>query len=185
MNSIDLQPSLNQDSGTAVAVPEWHVLWTRSHAEQLVHDQLAARGFELFLPMIEMWARRKGIRRRVRVPMFAGYLFLYHAMDKESYLTVLDTKGLVRLLGERWDRLATVSDAEMETIRRVEVSGLPTFHSPYLREGQRVRITHGLLANIEGTFVRSKPNKGLFVIAIDLLQRSVAVEIDATMVEPI
>jgi transcriptional antiterminator NusG len=117
--------------------------------------------------------------------MFSGYLFLHHSMDEESYLSVLETRGLVRLLGERWDRLATISDMEIDAIRRVEGSGLPTFHSPYLRQGQRVRITHGLLANIEGTFVRSKPNKGLFVIAVDLLQRCVAVEIDATMVEPV
>src|SRR2546425_6451948 len=31
----------------------WHALWTRSHCEQLVHDQLAAKGFDLFLPKIE------------------------------------------------------------------------------------------------------------------------------------
>ena len=165
--------------------PKWHVLWTRSHSEQLVHDQLAAKGFQLFFPMIDVWTRRKGIRRRSRVPMFPGYLFLQHAMDEQSYFAVARTRGLVRLLGEGWDRLAAVSDREMETIRRVELSGLPASHYPFLREGQRVRITRGLLTNIEGIFVRGKPHKGLFVIAIDLLQRSVAVDVDAAMVEAV
>jgi hypothetical protein len=66
-------------------VDGWHVLWTRSNCESLVHDQLTAHGFQLFLPMIESWFRRGGVQRLGRVPLFRGYLFLRHAMDKESY----------------------------------------------------------------------------------------------------
>ncbi len=164
--------------------PHWHVLWTRSNSEQLVYDQLTARGFEAFLPMIGMWKRRSGIRRHLQVPMFPGYLFLHHAMDKQSFIKVSETRGLVRMLGESWDRLATISEEQMSMIRRVEMSELPAKHHPYLREGQRVRIAQGLLAGTEGIFLREKPNKGLFVISIDLLQRSVAVEIDESLVEP-
>ena len=40
----------------------WFVLWTRSHCEQLVHDQVAAHGFCAFLPTIRTWSRRKGAR---------------------------------------------------------------------------------------------------------------------------
>ena len=103
-------------------------------------------------------------------------------MDKTSYLAVRGARGLVRLLGEQWDRLAVVPDNEMEAIRRVAHADLPAMPHPYLREGQRVRITGGLLANVEGIFLRSKPTKGLLVISIHLLQRSVAVEIDCTLV---
>jgi transcription termination/antitermination protein NusG len=183
LEQIDIVDSAPPCALRPAHTPAWHVLWTRSRSEQLVQEQLAAKGFRLFLPMIDVWTRRNGIRQRSRVPMFPGYLFLHHMMDKQSYLAVIEARGLVRLLGEGWERLATLSDTEMEAIRRVEVSGLPMSHAPYLRAGQRVRITHGLLADIEGIFVRSKPNKGLFVIAIDLLQRSVAVEMDVTMVE--
>jgi transcription antitermination factor NusG len=117
--------------------------------------------------------------------MFPGYLFLHHALDTHSYTSVSEARGLVRLLGEGWDRLAVVPDREIQTIQRVEASRLPALPHPFLREGQRVRITQGLLANTEGIFVRSKPNKGLLVVSIDLLQRSVAVEIDSTVVEAI
>jgi transcription termination/antitermination protein NusG len=183
MASITPQTQQFNNSTDSIAPLRWHVLWTRSHSEEMVHDQLVTRGFELFLPLIDVWSRRKGLRQHSRVPMFPGYLFLRHAMDKQSYLAVCEARGLVRLLGERWDRLAAISDPEMETIRRVETSKLPVSPYPYLQEGQRVRITQGLLAGIEGIYVRSKPNKALFLISIDLLQRSVAVEIDAAMVE--
>jgi len=106
-------------------------------------------------------------------------------MDKQSYIAVSEARRLVRLLGEGWDRLAVVPDREIEAIQRLETSPFPVLPHPYLREGQRVRIAYGLLANIEGIFIRSKPNKGLLVVLIDLLQRSVAVEVDATMVEAV
>jgi transcription termination/antitermination protein NusG len=58
----------------------------------------------------------------------------------------------------------------------------PIFPSPYIKEGQRVRITHGPLAGTEGILVHSKATKGLLVLSVELLQRSVAIEIDCSMV---
>jgi transcriptional antiterminator NusG len=163
---------------------KWHVLWTRSHSEQLVHDQLAAKGFELFLPMMNVWTRRNGVRHPSCVPMFRGYLFLHHPMDEGSYIEVRKARGLVRVLGEAWDRLAVVPDGEIEPIQKVHSAQLPTLPHPYLCEGQRVRITSGLLAGVEGILVRKRANRGLLVLSIHLLQRSVAVEVDGTIVEP-
>src|SRR5437016_11792432 len=96
--------------------PPWRVLWTSSNCEQLVHDQLAARGFDMFLPTVEAWSRRGGVRRLSRIPMFGGYLFLRHVMDKASYLEAYKTRGLLRILGERSDRLDVVPDSDTRAI---------------------------------------------------------------------
>src|SRR5947207_8930660 len=135
--------------------PRWWVLWTHSNCEQLVSDQLATKGFDLFLPTVEAWSRRGGVRRLSRVPMFAGYLFLRHAMDKASYLEVYKARGLVRLLGERWDRLDAVPDAEIEAIRRVVHADRPILPYPYVLEGQRVRLPKGPLRDLEGILLRA------------------------------
>lgn len=165
--------------------PAWHVIWTHSHCEQLVYEQLAAKGFHLFLPKITVWSRRGGHRRLIHVPMFPGYLFLHHAMDRATCIEAGKARRLVRLLGERWDRPAVVPDEEVEAIQKVTDAHLPALPHPYLREGQRVRITHGPLTDVEGILLRSKPNKGLLVLSIELLQRSVAVEVDSTLVVPV
>jgi transcription antitermination factor NusG len=162
--------------------PKWHVLWTRSHCEELVYEQLAAKGFSPFLPKMNVWARRNGLRHAGRVPMFPGYLFLHHMMDKAAYVEVSKTRGLVRLLGDGWEHLACVPDEEIEAIRAVLRSSLPVRAHAYLQEGERVRITQGLLAGVEGLLVRSKPQKGLLVVSIELLRRAIAVEIDCTLV---
>ena len=160
----------------------WHVLWTHSNCEQRVHDQLISKGLEAFLPRVPAWSRRGGRRARTDVPMFPGYVFLRHQMDKASYIEVRRSSGLVSILGERWDRLEVVPDSEIESIQRTLSSKLPVFPYAYLKEGQRVRIARGPLTDVEGIFLRGNPKKGLLVISIEMLRRSVAVEVDCTMV---
>jgi transcription antitermination factor NusG len=165
--------------------PRWFALWTNSHCEQLVYESLTARGFRAFLPWMRDWSRRAGVRRLIQRPMFPGYLFVHEEMDKRNYIDIARTRGLVRILGERWDSLEPIDDGEIDSIRRFASADVPVMPHAYLREGQRVRITEGPLCGTEGFFRRRKPNRGLLVISIDLLQRSVSVEIDCDAVEAV
>jgi transcription antitermination factor NusG len=167
---------------TGGQVAQWFAVWTNSHCEQAVHDQLAAKGFEAFLPLIRTWSRRAGTQRLISLPMFPSYLFVRLAMDKHSYVEILKTRGLVRILGERWDRLETVADSDIDALQRVLHTELPIMPHPYLREGQRVRITRGPLAGVEGILLRGRPQRGVLVLSVDLLRQSVAVEVDCTAV---
>ena len=162
--------------------PNWYALWTNSNCEQLVHDQIQRKGFDVFFPKITSWSRRGNSRQLTASPMFPGYLFLNHAMDKASYIEILKSRGLVRILGERWDRLSPIPADEIAGVRRICDAGLPALPYPYLREGQRMRILKGPLADLEGIFLRGDPQKGLLILSVELLQRSVAVEIDCTYV---
>ena len=172
-------------SHPTVAEPQWFVLWTRSHCEQLVHEQLATKGLHPFLPTIEVWSRRAGLRRRIRIPMFPGYLFLYDVLDKHIDVEVRKARGLVGILGHGWDRRAVVPAHEVEAIRRVVETRVAARPHPYLKEGQRVRIIRGPLADVEGVLLRVKDSKGLLVLSVDMLQRSVAVEVDCTLAVPV
>jgi transcription termination/antitermination protein NusG len=172
-------------TNTAISKAQWIALWTHSHCEQRVYDQLIARQFHAFLPMIGVWSRRGNSRRVIPRPLFPGYLFLRHAIDKSSYIEILKTRGLARILGDRWDRVSVVGDAEIDAIQRVLGAGLPAIPYLYLHVGQRVRIIDGPLKDVEGILVHNNPKKGLLVLSIDLLQRSVAVEVDCTLVTPV
>ena len=105
-------------------------------------------------------------------------------LNKRSYIEIVKLRGVVRLLGEAWDRLAPIPDDEIATIRRVVDTDMPVFPYPYLRAGQQVRITDGPLKGVEGVLVQSKPRKGLLVVSVSLLQRSIAVEVEGTDVVP-
>jgi transcription antitermination factor NusG len=150
----------------------------------MVCDQLTAKGFHPFLPQMDVWSVRAGHRRLISAPMFPGYLFLNDALDKGRHIEVRKARGLARILGESWDRPAVVPNAEIEAVRQVAASRVPAFAHPYVREGRRVRIVSGPLADVEGILLKVRPEKGLLVVSVHLLQRSVAVEVDGTQVVP-
>jgi len=114
--------------------------------------------------------------------MFPGYLFLPPPRDKQEFIEVRKAHGLVALLGQGWDRPALVPSRDIEAIHRLSESSQAALPHPYLKEGTRARIDRGPLVGLEGILVRSDPGKGLMVLSVDLLQRSVAIEVDCTMV---
>jgi hypothetical protein len=167
-----------------LAVEEsWFALWTHSHCDAARARSTGGESVPPFLPLIRL-VRRGGAASGPQADV-SRYLFLRHTIDKASYIEIMKTNGVVRILGERWDRPAVVAGAEIDAVRQVLETGLPILPHSYLREGQRVRITEGPLAGVEGVLVRSQLQKGLLVLSVELLQRSVAVEVDCTFVVPL
>ena len=168
----------------AVPGTAWHAIWTRSHCEYAVDTQLQAARFETFLPEMSAWSRRSGQLRLIRVPMFPGYLFVRGPVVRHRYVDLLKARGVVRVLGDGWDRLAAVPDAEVEAIQRVVSADVPVLPHAHLSSGDRVTVAEGPLTGVEGIFVHDRPQKGRLVLSIDLLGRSVAVEMDVTAIVP-
>ena len=55
---------------------------------------------------------------------------------------------------------------------------------PYLKVGQRVVITSGVLSGMQGILVR-KQNKTRVVVSLDSISRGFVVEVDIASVKPI
>jgi transcription antitermination factor NusG len=136
------------------------------------------------MPEIATWSRRGGEAHLIQTPMFPGYLFVRAAIDKQRYVDLLRARGLVRVLGDGWDRLAPIPDAEIDAIQRVVDAGVPVLPHAHLTRGDRVTVVDGPLAGVEGIFVHHHPHKGRLVLSVDLLGRSVAVDIDCTAIVP-
>jgi transcription termination/antitermination protein NusG len=71
----------------------------------------------------------------------------------------------------------------VESLRRALSAGVKAAPHPYLTVGRRVRITAGPLMGREGNLLRWKGTVRV-VLSIDLIQRSVVLDIDAAEVEP-
>jgi transcription antitermination factor NusG len=169
---------------TSEASDAWYAVWTRSHCERLVLDQLSAKGFAGFLPEIGVWSKRQGQMHVVSSPMFPGYLFVRQKMDKYAYIEMLKVRGLVRILEDGWNRLTPVPDQEVAAIERLLQANVPVFRHGALHEGDHVRVTSGPLTGLEGVYVQDRPGTGRLVVSVGLLGRGVAVEIDGTSVKP-
>jgi transcription antitermination factor NusG len=161
--------------------PHWYAVYTSPRHEKRVREHLEHRRVECFLPLFRSLRRWKnGCKAQVELPLFPGYLFVN--IPRSERVRVLDVPGILSFVGPKGEP-ASLSDFEIETLR----SGL---HSqkfePYrgLAIGRKVRIQAGPLQGLEGTLVRNA--KGVrVVITVDIIQQSVAVELDADAVEPV
>jgi transcription termination/antitermination protein NusG len=55
----------------------------------------------------------------------------------------------------------------------------------YLKAGDWVRVVKGPFAGCMGILQRQNPKKGRLVVSVDLIQRSVSVEMNVEDIEPI
>lgn len=157
---------------------EWYAVWTRNQCEQKVEDQLGRKSFQVFLPRVRVPSRRRDRHRILVQPLFPGYLFLRFAPSRESYIRVASTDGVVRVLGDGWDRLSPVGEEQVDAVRRVvSVGGAGPV--PWVTTGEPVRIVAGPLAGLTGRVGAWRRRHATFVVNVDLLQRSVGVEVDA------
>jgi len=154
---------------------QWFAVYTRSHHEKSVAQQLQGRGIEHFLPLYTSARRWKDRVKMLQMPLFAGYLFV--RVFPSQFLCVLQTHGVSRLVGSPLP--LPLEEKEIEQLRTWLSLSLAVEPNPYLRIGQLVRVRRGPLTDVEGILVRKKNGLRL-VVSVDLIQRSVALEIDAS-----
>lgn len=160
---------------------KWYAAYTCANHEKRVRDHLDQRSVESFLPVYETVRRWKDRRMRLQLPLFQGYVFVHLAL--RDRLRVLQTPSVVRLVGFG-DRPAALPDLEIEALRTGLKREMRMEPFPFLKVGHRVRVRSGPLQGLEGMLVRKK-NASQFVISLNLIMRSVAVEIDLVDLEPI
>ncbi|HET9177840.1 MAG TPA: UpxY family transcription antiterminator [Terriglobia bacterium] len=157
----------------------WYAVYTRSRHEKSVAEQLHGKGVETFLPLYQTVRRWKNGEHRVELPLFPGYAFARFSLADR--LPVLKVPGVVRLVGFNGVP-AALEDREVEDLRQALAAGVAAWPHPYLTEGSRVRITAGPLAGRQGILVRRQGTVRV-VLSIDLIQRSVLVDVAADSLE--
>ena len=151
----------------------WFAVQVVPQHEHRVSTYLRDKGHEEFLPTVRtrrQWSDRSRLRER---PLFPGYVFC--RVQRSSFGSVLSTPGVYRIVSFG-GHAYPISDEEMLSLRRVADSGRDISSVPYFSLGQKVCVAHGPLSGLDGIVVRIK-NRHRLVISIDLLMRSVAVDI--------
>jgi transcription antitermination factor NusG len=144
-----------------------------------VARQLEERRIETFLPLYRSWHRWKDRRKLVELALFPSYVFV--RIESTDKLRVLQVSGVVSLVSFN-GQIATLPEQEIEALRRGLENDVHAEPCPYLRIGRRVRVVRGPMAGAEGILTRKK-DKCRMVMSVDVLQRSVAVEIDGSDLE--
>jgi transcription termination/antitermination protein NusG len=158
----------------------WYAIWTRSRHEQVVRDQIAAKGFTVFLPTVGRWRRWKDRKKKVDWPLFPGYCFA--SFDAADRLQILKCSGVVSIVSFNGE-IAPIPEHEIEGIRRLVETDLQYDPCPLIKEGMMVEVVHGPLRGVIGRLVR-KGSHARLILAVDLIGQAVSVEVDAADVKP-
>jgi transcription antitermination factor NusG len=158
----------------AASLARGFAAYTCANHEKRVADQFAGRGVEHFLPLYESVRRWKDRKIRLQLPLFPGYLFVH--VEGQERLRVLQVSGVVRLVGFNGSP-APMPQEDIERIRQFLDQGCRAEPHRYLQTGRRVRVVRGPLSAMEGIIVRRK-NRSRLVLSFDLIQRSMAIEMD-------
>jgi len=171
-------PGAAQSSASHVEL-YWFAAYTSAHHEKRVAAELDARSVEHFLPLYSSLRRWRDRRVQLYLPLFPGYVFV--RLPFSERLRALQIPGVVRLVG--FGGLPVpLPDDEIELMRLGLSQGGGAEPYPFLAVGRRVRITVGPFAGLEGVLKRKKSSLRV-VISLELIQRSIMVDVDASDVQ--
>lgn len=154
------------DSG--IAGEPWYAVHVRKGFERVAAMALRRKGYELYLPVCRKMQRIPGVAA-TDAALFPGYFFgKFPLKDRAS---VLLGPGVISVV------MTAIPEQEIAAVRRVIESGLDCQTSPLISIGDLVVVQHGPLSGLTGR-LRSFRGKDRLVISVQLLQRSVIVEVD-------
>jgi transcription antitermination factor NusG len=159
----------------------WYALYTCPRHEKCVAQQIEQRAIACFLPLYRSVRHWKDRRKELELALFPGYVFVRLAL--KDRLRVLQLPSAVRLVSFN-GQPAVLPEAEIEGLRQRLAGGTRLEPHPYLRAGRRIRVCAGPMQGMEGILVRRK-DRCRVVFSLDLITRSVAVEVDEADVEPL
>jgi transcription antitermination factor NusG len=162
-------------------ISHWWALYTRHQHEKTVAEMLTSKGFDVFLPLYESTRRWKDRKKVLSLPLFPCYVFVRGGLGRR--LQVVSTPG-VHMILSRGEQVAFIPEAEIQAIRAVVDGHYRVEPHPFLKCGDRVRVIRGSLDGVEGILTRKK-NLIRLVLSVEMLAQSVAVEVNASDVEPV
>jgi transcription antitermination factor NusG len=119
----------------------------------------------------------------VVVPAFSGYLFLHCEPSLRNRVKVLETSGIVRLLGGN-HAPSQISDVEIDAVRRTLGSSVPCDRCDALTPGTLVQVTRGPLTGVQGRLARIKNNLRL-IVTISVFSQAISAELSLSDVEAV
>jgi transcription antitermination factor NusG len=158
-------------------VPAWYAIHTRYQHETVVQRQLENERINTYLPLmseVRQWSDRK---KRITVPLFSCFVFIRGIYSAQMHQSIVQKPGVLGFVGIGREG-TPIPDHEIESIRRLLASSIPMSPYPFVNTGQRVRIHGGALDSIEGIVVSNTGRK--FIVSVDTIQRSVAVELEGS-----
>lgn len=147
----------------------WYVIHCEAQHDRQVQRLLQERGVNVFAPRILRTRKRNGDKA-----LFPGYVFVRLDLGTGVWGVMRYLPG-IRKLVEVGGEACPVDETVIVAIRRrVEHWMLPV---EQLKPGDRVAVTSGIFADLEGVFTEALSGDERVAILLDIMRRQVRVEL--------
>lgn len=133
---------------------------------------LQEKGINTFFPQIIVPSRRRDRKILIKKPLFRNYLFIELDEQRENWMKVFRTPGVVRICGN--SRPTPVPNEDIESIRIFVSSDRNIYPLPYLQIGSKVQVISGPLAGAVGVLVKDDHKRRRLIVSIEMMGQSVA-----------
>jgi transcription antitermination factor NusG len=160
----------------------WLAVVVRSRHEKSVQRILEGKKYKTSVPLVKCIHKRQvGSQWDSQKPLIPGYVFA--VQDHSNEFRIVATPGVVQIVSFGREQ-ATIPGSEIEALELVAASGLPVAGCGYTRIGEKVELIEGPLKGVQGIVLREAKTTRL-IVGVELLQRSVSVEIEGAWAVPI
>src|SRR5579864_6576347 len=136
----------------------WVALQVKPRNEKLVASALSSKEIEVFLPLYAARRRWSDRIKELQLPLFDGYVFC--KLNLLYRMPALTTPGVIQFVGIGKTPVP-IEEEEIAALQSVIKSGLPSMPWPFLQLGQKVRVEHGPLRDLEGILLQAKGSQRL------------------------
>ena len=159
---------------------QWYVVQCKPREERRALENLERQGFSCYLPMLAVEKLRHGSVRPIPEPLFPGYLFISLDELTGNWYPIRSTRGVIQLVRVR-EYPIPMPDRVIEGICARLASHTPRI--PYLKPGERVRITEGPFSEVEAIFIANDGQERV-VLLMNILNHEQRMSFPAGTVRP-
>ena len=181
-SGIELVEPLGNALGRRLALGQernWWVMHTKPRQEKSLARDLLAREIPFYLPQVHKTSVVRGRKQTSYIPLFSSYVFVFaDDLERHNSMTTNRIAHLINVANP-WELTRQLFD-----ISRLVSAGAPLTIESRLKEGDQVRVKGGALAGVEGVVV-ARRRKCRLIVAVNLIQQGVSIEIDDHLLEPL
>lgn len=149
---------------TTDKIKKWHAIYVSSRTEKKISETLNAKGIEAYVPIVKTMRQWSDRKKMVELPLLNGYVFVkINSIENDK---VRQTKGVVNFVRSE-GKIATIREVEIDRLKQLVELGYhleATGINKNYKEGDKVKISSGVLKGIEGFVVESKENNQIEVL---------------------
>jgi transcriptional antiterminator RfaH len=162
---------------------KWYVVQSKPREEERALHFLKEKGFDTYLPRMEV-VRARGFKEvKKEEPLFPGYLFCRFNKNDESLAHVRWTQGVKKMLPESVDPMP-VDDEIVEAIHKLEQQDGVIRKKP-LQKKDRIRIARGPMQDVLGVFDNWTSDQGRVRVLLNFINYQAAVELHHSLIEKV